>query len=171
MACGQVDNNTLPNCYDTSVYNDSTAIGADPDIAGIGVISAFLVSAGLALVLSFLYVVLDNHPKVDRHVKKKKEWLGLIEQLILTLSDQQLVTGLAVLIAAFVRWNEITVYHWEIVTDLAFLASNTHICTLITLRYTFRKPEWWWPRLWRIIVVVSFAILLLVANTYCGYTY
>ena len=171
MVCSQPDNNSLPDCYDTSVYNDTTRIVADPDIAGIGVISAFVITAGLALVLSFVYVVFDSHPKIDRYIKHKEKWLKLLEQLILTLSDQQLVTGLAILVAAFVRWNEISVYHWDIVSNSAFVSSNTHISTLVVLRRAFCQKSWWWARLWRIIAMVVFAIMLFVANIYTGYTY
>lgn len=171
MVCRQVEDSVLLDCYNTSVYSDTTTIRADPDIAGVGVISAFMVTAGLALVLSFLYILLDSDSKVDQFVKNKKGWLHLLQSLILTLSDQQLVTGLAILIAAFVRWNTITVYHWEIVTDLAFMSSNTHICTLVILRRPFRRDGWWWIRLWRIIAMAVLAILLFVANIYTGYRY
>lgn len=171
MACGPIEDRVLPACYDNSVYNDTTPIAADPDIAGIGVISAFVISAGLAIIISFLHILLQADTTFDKYIKNKTKWLKVCETLILTLSDQQLVTGLAILIAAFVRWNEITVYHWEIVTDLAFVASNTHLCTLAILRHPFRQHEWRWARLWRVTTMVIFAILLFVANIYTGYRY
>ena len=173
MSCGQVESTAIPDCYDPSVYNDTTTITADPDIAGVGVISAFIVATALALLLSFLHVLIDSDrvPQINKHVRNKEKWLGLLEALILTLSDQQLATGLAILIAGFVRWNEITIYHWEIITDLAFMSSNTHLSTLAVLRHTFRQHGQWGVRLWRIIAMLVFAILLFVANIYTGYGY
>ncbi|ERF73172.1 hypothetical protein EPUS_03013 [Endocarpon pusillum Z07020] len=121
------------DCYDTSIYNSSTKIGPDADIAGVGVISAFVAAAGLAMIAAFVYSILDNiHPRPNR-------WCEIIEQLIYGLSDQQLVTGLAVLTAGFVRWNTVLTYHLEIVTDLGFISSNTHLATLAALGKPLRE--------------------------------
>lgn len=52
-------------------------------------------------------------------------------QLILAISDQQLVTGLAMLIGAFSQLNcGISFYHWQVATTLAWFASITHLATL-----------------------------------------
>ena len=86
-------------CDDASIFNDYTKVLADPDIAGKGVIIAFVVTAGLALVTSYMYVIIedlpDRNPWFDKH-----RWCALLEVFILSLSDQHLLTGLAVLIAA-----------------------------------------------------------------------
>lgn len=154
-----------PDCYDTSIYNSSSKIGPDADIAGVGVISAFVIAAGLTLIAAFVYSILDNlHPRPDR-------WCETIEQLIHGLSDQQLVTGLAVLIAGFVRWNTILIYHFEIVTGLGFISSNTHLATLAALRKPLRERKNRFIRAWRVIAMLVLFVLLFVANAYRGYRY
>ena len=158
----------VPACFDLSVFNDSTSIPPDPDIAGIGVIASFVISAGIALALTFVYVLLD-HVHLLRMCIDAEFWQNVLEKVVLSLSDTQLVTGLAILVVAFVRWDEITVYHWEIISDLAFISSNTHIATLVILRKYFRHPRNWWVRLSRITIMVAMAVLLFVANAYSGY--
>ena len=160
MTCDQRPEN-LPECY-------NAVTKADPDIAGVGVISAFIVAAGLAVVISYIYVLINEIPHIRERVDSKR-WSKVLERFILSLSDQQLVTGLAVLIAGFARWNEISIYHWEIITDLAFTSSNTHIATLVVLRRHFRERKNWWPRMLRVTFMVILAILLFVANVYTGY--
>jgi hypothetical protein len=64
--------------------------------------------------------------------------------MVMALSDQQLVTGLAILIAAYVKlslWNDISVYHFTITMDLAWFSSNTHLFSLIVLREWLRGRE------------------------------
>jgi hypothetical protein len=52
--------------------------------------------------------------------------------MVLCLSDQQLVTGIAFLVGALIRM--ITIYHLNIVTDLAWFSSNTHLLSLQVFR-------------------------------------
>lgn len=157
-------------CYNVTVFNDYTKIIADPDIAGKGVIIAFLFTAGLALITSFIYAVIADMPNNYLRINKER-WCPVLESFLLSLSDQQLLTGLAVLIAGFGRWNRIQVYHWELVTDLAFVSSNTHIATLAVLRKYFREPKHKWIRAWRATAMVLLGIVLFVANAYSGYRY
>jgi len=56
---------------------------------------------------------------------------------MLGFADQQLVTGLSILIAGYVKYCEISVYHFSIVTDLAWLSSVTHMLTVSCLRDHF----------------------------------
>ena len=156
------------DCYDESVFNASTPIKADPDIAGVGVISAFIIAAGLALLFTYIYILINEVAWFRERVDVKR-WSTIIEQFVFSLSDQQLVTGLAVLIAGFARWDEISIYHWEIITDLAFVSSNTHLATLVVLRRQFREKKKRWTRWIRVVAMVALAIMLFVANTYTGY--
>lgn len=52
---------------------------------------------------------------------------------ILALSDQQLVTGLAILITAYVQRCEMYGYNFSVVATLAWLSSTTHLSTLAVL--------------------------------------
>ena len=85
----------------------------------------------------------DRRPVPDPSLPKSKRqiWKGALLQLILGLSDQQLVTGMAVLISGYARHCDINVYHFEMVGDLAFLSSLTHLVTIHTLREYFMEQH------------------------------
>ncbi|KAK3997862.1 hypothetical protein QBC44DRAFT_392135 [Cladorrhinum sp. PSN332] len=61
-----------------------------------------------------------------------------LTQFILMLSDQQLVTGLAILIAGIAKRPFITAYDFNIVFNLAWLSSTTHLATFCALRRHLR---------------------------------
>jgi hypothetical protein len=72
-----------------------------------------------------------NELKDDpRKIKQRKD---AVEKFILTLSDQQLVTGLAILIAGFVKCD-ISVYSFENISALAWFSCTTHLATLTILK-------------------------------------
>ncbi|KAF4457134.1 hypothetical protein F53441_922 [Fusarium austroafricanum] len=147
----------------------------DPDIAGIGVITAFIASSCLATLSISLYLAITRSeldiisdggfrppgqdtrsinpidgwarrnicvPFVEFLIKSK--WMGKhIERLnrvlysfIMTLVDTQLVLGIAMLVAAIIKLhkNSISVYHFAMVTNLAWLASGVHLMALYAIR-------------------------------------
>ena len=61
-----------------------------------------------------------------------------LKKFILTLSDQQLVTGIAILMACFANWCRTSVYELNIVVSLAWFSSATHLATLDVLRDYFQ---------------------------------
>lgn len=58
---------------------------------------------------------------------------------VLSLSDQQLVTGLAMITAALSQRCQLSAYEFQVVNSMAWLASTTHLATLIILRNYFRE--------------------------------
>jgi len=72
---------------------------------------------------------------------KRLNWRRVIERLVLGLSDQQLVTGIAILSVGVYRIpasrGHISFYHFTLVTDLAWFSSNTHQIAVIVLRKYF----------------------------------
>lgn len=62
-----------------------------------------------------------------------------ISRFILALSDTQLVTGLAVLLAGACNRKSIMVYELHIILSQAWLASTTHLATLDALRNHLRS--------------------------------
>lgn len=98
---------------------------------------------------------------------KKALWTPIIEKFVLTLSDQQLLVGIAILIAGFAQHCSISVYHFSIVTDLAWFSSNTHLVTLDVLRvYLAGEPT---LRLWRICLMLGTVVLLIVGVIFEGH--
>lgn len=62
-----------------------------------------------------------------------------LTRFVLALSDQQLVTGLAILITAYYRRCTISGYHFSLVAALAWFSSTTHLSTLAVLHPYFME--------------------------------
>lgn len=162
------------NCTD---LNTPRTIQVLPDIVGIGILTSFLITAGIAFFTLILGYFMDFLPgdylswadwgflqtchfrtccrlrykgesgsesglsKPCRHInpevdaKRRKS----LTAFLLTLSDQQLVTGPAMIVAALSQHCQISVYEFQVVSSVAWLASTTHLSTLIILRQYFRE--------------------------------
>ena len=169
---------------DCSTWPDSCGlIRADPDIAGIGVVLSFGLTCALTLIAAFLGIFLRLLPNIDQHpvdravlsvlkdflymnAEKRQFWTKILRRIVLGLSDQQLVLGLALLIVGFAKTCGITVYHFEIISDLAWFAFNTHL-TMVNLLRTYLKQH---PalRLLRLIGVSLTWVLLLAITVLEG---
>ena len=77
-------------------------------------------------------------------------------------SDQQAVTGIALLASGFAQLNNgIESYHWQVVVYLAWFSSLTHLTTLTILRQYFRVYHV--ARGWRCVLMLITALMLAVA--------
>jgi hypothetical protein len=157
------------------------------------VVAAFTITAALALLVSIasLYFGLIRDPAALHHNRNSLDrvfyryiaielnpdtrefWTKIIQHLILGFSDEQLVTGTAILLAAFIRLpvsnGQISVYHFSIVTDLAWFSSNTHLVTLFVLR-TYFSP-YLVLRLWRTVAMVMMTMLLITSSIMTSHKY
>lgn len=91
--------------------------------------------------------------------KRRKDSL---ERFVLSLGDQQLVTGLAVLIAGYSEMNSMSAYHFNIVASLAWFSSATHLATLAVLKNYFREHTT--VRNWRVCIMLVLLLMLVVAQ-------
>ena len=177
-------------------------ISADPDVAGIGVLVAFVFSAFLVLIAVFVGYLSDSLPaqtltqldilvharlkallsrlrksvkglwgyslddmsitpgKADSEAQKKNR--ETLQRFMLALSDQQLVTGLAIMIAGYARRCSMSIYHFNIVSSLAWFSSASHLATLGALRGYFVNHTS--MRNWRVTGMVVLLGLLLCAQ-------
>lgn len=87
-----------------------------------------------------------------------------LSRFLLTLSDQQLVTGLAILIGAVSNQRILSVYEFSVVLSLAWFSSTTHLATLDALREYFLEHEV--VRNWRVGGMLGLFVLL----SYCLFT-
>ncbi|KAJ6533045.1 hypothetical protein B0H19DRAFT_1383771 [Mycena capillaripes] len=143
----------------TSMDGDETDSGfcpwlnPDPDIAGIGAIISFISTAGMTLIFSVGAVAFNlsgsrSSNEVDvrsaatlekvsaqrtfDHARER--FTALFFPLVFTLGDMQLITGLAVLISGWIRLRAgLSVYHFTIITDLAWMASDTQLVAFFAL--------------------------------------
>ena len=61
---------------------------------------------------------------------------------MLTFSDQQVITGIAILISGYSQLQYgLAVYYWQLTVDLAWFSSITHLTTLTCLRYYFQERK------------------------------
>ena len=98
---------------------------------------------------------------------KRELWVPVIKKLVLSLSDQQLLTGLAVLIAAFSTHCTISVYHFALVNDLAWFSANVHLITLTVLgKYLSENHV---QRDWRVALMVTMGLLLAASTVMEGH--
>ncbi|KAL8836742.1 MAG: hypothetical protein Q9170_002806 [Blastenia crenularia] len=90
-----------------------------------------------------------------------------MERLIMTLSDQQLLAGIAILIAGFLSHCSISVYHFSILSDLAWFSSNTHLTSLGVLQiYLAERPS---LRTWRLCLMLTILLGLIVTTVLEGH--
>lgn len=76
------------------------------------------------------------------------------------MSDQQLVTGLSIVISAYVRLQrDLSFYHWRMITTLAWFSSATHLATLLFLRQHMQSNRY----IWYARALLMFGLALMVA--------
>jgi hypothetical protein len=93
----------------------------------------------------------------DDQIRRARTVTGYVK----VLGDQQLITGLAIVIAALALRHEITLYEFRIVTSLAYFAAFTHLCSLYILReYMYHHKT---ARAWHMAFTVGFLGLLCLA--------
>ena len=98
---------------------------------------------------------------------KRELWVPVIKKLVLSLSDQQLLTGLAVLIAAFSTHCSISMYHFALVNDLAWFSANVHLITLTVLDEYLSENHV--QRDWRVALMVTMGLLLAASTVMEGH--
>ncbi|KAK1765410.1 hypothetical protein QBC33DRAFT_544239 [Phialemonium atrogriseum] len=84
------------------------------------------------------------------------------ESFLLSFSDQQLVTGLAMLVSMFSK-GDITIYSFQLATAVAWFSSTIHLATLVVLRRFLRRNKW--SRILRVSIMLVVVVLLLAANS------
>ncbi|KAK4184630.1 hypothetical protein QBC35DRAFT_46637 [Podospora australis] len=141
--------NVQPNCTIGRSPNNNTvtslggsAIGdfeGDPDIAGIGVLGAFLAVTGISLLLSIVSTyrwcykhIYDPNGKVTKEQKilkkNKLSATAIIEALVVSCSDQQVFTGAAYAITLrYAKACTISAYHYNIVANILLVTCATHL--------------------------------------------
>ncbi|KAH7111492.1 hypothetical protein B0J13DRAFT_631834 [Dactylonectria estremocensis] len=166
---------------------------ANPDIAGPGVLAAFFFTAAItiiAVVFGYLtgsldgdflndldYVAIKGAKVLGNKLRRKSPDIEApepspksnqarkeaIQQFILALSDQQLVTGLALLVCGVLNQESVSVYENSVLLSLAWFSSTTHLATLDALR-THLKTH---GVIKHIRVVGMVCVLTLLSYTFC----
>ena len=170
------------------------------------VIAAFIIASGLTVIASVVGLVCDlqtpDQPYGKRRVHKNivndrctsllpgvlspsnpKKWFDIFRRLILSLSDTQLISGLAVITVAFIQMGSgnLSSYHFNICQDLAWLANNAHVLTMSVVNrwiadinqdgtgresHGFTVGRYWILRSSRAAVMAIMFTLMLIMNTF-----
>ncbi|KAF2645966.1 hypothetical protein P280DRAFT_442995 [Massarina eburnea CBS 473.64] len=164
-------------------YGGNCTTGAEPDIAGVGVVISFVIASVMTTTASILAMVLDQafdakgqftfrapvrflrEHFFDTEWKKDYAWRPFLDPLIIGLGDQQLITGYAVLLCGWIKvaQKSFTVQgaHFVLILYICALSSSSHLAALITLRKYFRRYRCIAKT--RITLVILFAIFLLAS--------
>ena len=96
------------------------------------------------------------------HFAPSPEWKKPLGKAVLMFSDQQIVTGIALLASGYSQLpSGLDAYHWQILVYLAWFSSFTHLTTLTVLRNYFQDHPA--TRLWRIVLMLVTVSLLGIA--------
>ena len=95
-----------------------------------------------------------------------QRWSEVNHRMTHIFSDQLIVTGIAVLVAGFANNATLSVYHFQIVTWQAWLASNSHQVTLTVLQHYLRSHAT--VLYFRAIAMTLIYIMLFVAIILAG---
>ncbi|KAF2716046.1 hypothetical protein K431DRAFT_209740, partial [Polychaeton citri CBS 116435] len=112
------------------------------------VILAFLISAysvAILVITGYFIGFLPTHivQRMDSSFffaqvhPDRTETHNSFRRVITAFSDQQLITGIGILIAGYISLfnsSALDQYHWQIVIYLAWMSSNVHLATLTVLR-------------------------------------
>lgn len=156
------------------LIEEGVVTAANSDISGIGVLIAFHLSAYVtfvAVLLAYAFGIIDDEllAPVDRKVfhvtSRTKQYPRAriaLRQFVLTLSDNQVVTGIAILAAGFrgLVKGDISVYHYQVVLYLAWLSSSVHLSAISLLRPYLTQH--YGLKTWRLIGMVVLFVMLLV---------
>ena len=90
------------------------------------------------------------------------KWESTFRNAVLMFSDQQLVTGIAILASGYAQLPcGLSSFHWQMIVYLAWFSSLTHLTTLTVLRQFFRDNPT--ARLWRVTIMLLMATMLGIA--------
>lgn len=107
---------------------------------------------------SLFFRLARRDPPQPRRPLTRERRVEATTRFLLGFSDQQLVTGLAILIAALANHSELTFHELRIVFCLAWFSATTHIATLRLLREYFYDHAV--VRNWRILGIFAFTVLI-----------
>lgn len=101
---------------------------------------------------------LEGNPAEVELQPHSNAWKHAVSRFILSLSDQQLVTGLAILVSGVSNQKTLTFWEFRVAMSLAWFSTTSHLATLGTLR-TYHKSN---PGIRHIRVVGMVLVLVLL---------
>lgn len=115
---------------------------------------------GLLNVLDYRMIKYTSRRNNTNNGSHQLPWQDALERFVLSLSDQQLVTGIAIFSIGYIRHCSLSSYHFFVIVELAWFSSTTHLSTLSVLQHHLNR----YPALkyTRIIGMVILYVMLVV---------
>ncbi|KAJ6263170.1 hypothetical protein Dda_1731 [Drechslerella dactyloides] len=124
----------------------------DADVAGWGVLIAFAAGSFTTLILCLILAVRQylelfdffgccsgRSSRGEKATRKRRDrnlrWVEqVVQDLIISLSDQQIVTGLSLAISIrYSRGCDVSAYHYNIIANLILMTMTTHVSAILVL--------------------------------------
>ncbi|CZT22022.1 uncharacterized protein RCC_07891 [Ramularia collo-cygni] len=105
---------------------------SDAGVAGTGILLAFIITAGLALVCSSIIIFSEWRAVNVRNIPRR---------ILSGLSDQQLIQGIGIQVVGLARVRTMVPYHFFIIWMLALLSTATNFAALLALVQDFKR-DW-----------------------------
>lgn len=97
-------------------------------------------------------------------IKRCRFRRNVLDRLILSLADQQLVTGFSLMLTGWIVYHDaLDGAHFALIVYLSCLSSTSHLAAIVTLRKFFEQNQA--LALFRITIISLFAVLLSVSIT------
>lgn len=128
------------------------------DVAGLGALLAFFITAGAAVLGAWLDFLCSEAATSHRAGAKRldvafvqgifgtkagcsywpEHWVWVNQKITLFLGDQMIVAGIALLAAGFIQSRTLSTYNFQIIIWQAWLATNCHQAAMVILRERFQ---------------------------------
>ncbi|KAF2105609.1 hypothetical protein BDV96DRAFT_608094 [Lophiotrema nucula] len=136
------------------------AFESDGDVAGRGVLIAFIVAVVTSLVGAVLVLVTEGFEFYGD--KGRRKWMFrariFIDGYLVSLSDTQAITTLALLISAYFYLGcSITAYHYDLVCSLVLMSSAAFIGSMVVMHRYF-DSRWWLGVLRGALIIACFGL-------------
>ncbi|KAF2403559.1 hypothetical protein EJ06DRAFT_283032 [Trichodelitschia bisporula] len=105
---------------------------SDAGVAGAGVLLSFIITAALSVLLSATIILSELRRNSEAKIYRK---------ILLSFSDQQILTGIGIQTVGLVKMDSIVPYHFFIIWMLSMLSTATHGAALLALVNDFRR-DW-----------------------------
>lgn len=125
------------------------SVPSEAGIAGAGVLLSFIITAGLALVMSASLVFQEFRP-----VRKPS---AIRRKLLSSYSDTSIIQGIGLQSVGLVKAGTLVPYHFFLIWMLSLLAMATHNATLLSLVHDFRR-DWVLRWLRQFLIFVNLAL-------------
>ncbi|KAM3432512.1 hypothetical protein NHJ13734_006827 [Beauveria thailandica] len=131
----------------TNCTNAPPQAPSEPGVAGAGILLSFIITAGLALLLSASVILTEIRGRPSA-VRRK---------LLNGFSDSQIVQGIGIQSVALAKMGSLVPYHFFLVWMLSLLSMATHNATLLALVADYRR-DWVLRWLRQLLMFVNLAL-------------